>query len=91
MLFRSTFAGSPTFALVQEYRANDKPTLFHFDLYRVQDLHELIDMGFQEYLEQPAIIFIEWPQIAEPFLKQNTRNLRITEISGIRQISLTNA
>jgi tRNA threonylcarbamoyladenosine biosynthesis protein TsaE len=84
-----SFAGSPTFALVQEYHADHKPTIFHFDLYRVQDIHELIDMGFEEYLDQNALIFIEWPQIAEPFLKENTRNLRITETSGIRQMMLT--
>ncbi|MFM7309665.1 MAG: tRNA (adenosine(37)-N6)-threonylcarbamoyltransferase complex ATPase subunit type 1 TsaE [Flavobacteriales bacterium] len=83
------FDGSPTFALVQEYRENKKTTIIHFDLYRVRDVRELVDIGFSEYLDQNALIFIEWPQIAEPFLQENTRSLRITQTSGIRMVELS--
>lgn len=80
------FDGSPTFALVQEYRANQKTTIIHFDLYRVRTAMELADIGFAEYLDQDAIVLIEWPQLAEPFLHENTRSLSITQTSGIRKI-----
>jgi tRNA threonylcarbamoyladenosine biosynthesis protein TsaE len=58
---------SPTFAIVHEYAG--KENIFHFDLFRINTLQELIDLGFAEYLESETYIFIEWPQIAEPLLE----------------------
>lgn len=60
---------SPTYALVNEYNASDSK-IFHFDLYRLNSLDELLDIGFEEYLEQDAICLIEWPQIAEALIDE---------------------
>lgn len=59
---------SPTYALVNEYLINDGK-IYHFDLYRLNSLEELLDIGFEEYLEQEQICFIEWPQIAESLIE----------------------
>lgn len=69
---------SPTFAIVQEYHG--KSTVYHFDLYRLNSVNELADLGFEEYLEKSnAYIFIEWPEIAEHILKDyNFASLHIS-------------
>ena len=68
-------AVSPTFSLVNEYAGFQK--IFHFDLYRLKSAEELLDIGFEEYLADGAFCFIEWPELAEPFLPSSTVNLRL--------------
>jgi len=55
---------SPTFAIVNEYQGKQK--IYHFDLFRLKNRQELLDIGFEEYLSGDHYIFIEWPAIAEP-------------------------
>ena len=49
---------SPTFVLMQPYRADR--TIYHFDAYRIKDDDEFLELGPDEYFESPAITFIEW-------------------------------
>ena len=58
---------SPTFTLVEPYEVNER-TIFHFDLYRLEDPEELEAFGIRDYLGQPAITFIEWPERAKDIL-----------------------
>ena len=54
---------SPTFALVNEYRATKegKPfSVFHFDLYRIVDEDDLYSIGFYDYADRPGICIAEW-------------------------------
>ena len=51
---------SPTFALVNEYRG--KRTLFHFDMYRIEDEDDLYSIGFDDYLAREGIILTEWSE-----------------------------
>lgn len=52
---------SPTFALVNEYRA--KPlSLFHFDMYRIMDEDDLYSIGFYDYLDRNGICLVEWSE-----------------------------
>ena len=52
---------SPTFALVNEYRA--KPlSLFHFDMYRIEDEDDLYSIGFYDYLDRRGICLVEWSE-----------------------------
>lgn len=69
---------SPTYALVNEYQTPENK-IYHFDLYRLNSVEELLDIGFEEYLEQEEISFIEWPQIAE-FLIDNALKIEIEKI-----------
>ena len=50
---------SPTFTLINEY-TDCRPTLFHFDLYRLETEDELLRIGFDDYLEGDGICVIEW-------------------------------
>lgn len=59
---------SPTFSLVNEYHANNGQVLFHFDLYRLEHTHQALDIGFEDYLERKAYIFIEWPAVVRPLI-----------------------
>lgn len=53
---------SPTFSLVNEYEG--EIGIFHFDLYRLKGFEELIDIGWEEYLESGNHIWVEWPENA---------------------------
>ena len=59
---------SPTFSLVNEYELPSKKAIYHMDLYRIEDADQLVDIGFEEYLDSGKFIFIEWADLALPFL-----------------------
>jgi len=62
---------SPTFALVNEYRTNNGDTIYHLDLYRINSIGELYDIGYEEYFYGDHIVFIEWPEMAEALLPES--------------------
>ncbi len=55
---------SPTFALINEYFTLSGNSIFHFDLYRIEDVMELYDIGYEDYFFSDAYCFIEWPEKA---------------------------
>jgi tRNA threonylcarbamoyladenosine biosynthesis protein TsaE len=57
---------SPTFVLVREYRG-DVPVC-HMDVYRLDRLQEVIDLGFEDLLDPGSVIFVEWGDAIEPLL-----------------------
>lgn len=58
---------SPTYSIVNEYKTLEGK-VFHFDLYRIKDIEELYDMGFEEYFNDKNHVFIEWPALAMSFI-----------------------
>ncbi len=50
---------SPTFSLVQEYRSGRLP-LHHFDWYRLETSDEVLRLGWDDYLDEPGIVVVEW-------------------------------
>lgn len=52
---------SPTFSLVNEYRARPRP-IFHFDMYRISSEDDLISIGFYDYPERNGICLVEWSE-----------------------------
>ena len=62
---------SPTFALVHEYRGLDI-TLYHFDMYRINDFNDLYSTGYFDYLDLNQILVIEWSENIEGILEENT-------------------
>ena len=79
---------SPTFSIVNEYRSADTGELiYHFDFYRVKKIDEVYDMGFEDYFYSGALCFIEWPELCEEVLPEDTVKVTIQEESdGSRTI-----
>lgn len=69
---------SPTFAIVNEYQAKDGK-VYHFDFYRIRGLSEAYDMGFEDYLYSGHVCFIEWPELVEELLPEDTIRVMIKE------------
>lgn len=67
---------SPTFALINEYNIKDS-SVFHFDFYRINDLEEVFDLGYEDYLYCGKYCFIEWPELIEPLLPENLVEVKI--------------
>lgn len=80
---------SPSFAIVNEYRMADDRPVYHFDLYRLRDARELLDIGFEEYLDSGAYCFIEWPELADELLPREVLHLTIEAAdNGVRTIRM---
>ena len=69
---------SPTFAIVNEYTAEDGP-VYHFDFYRIKKLEEVYDMGFEDYFYSGSLCLIEWPELIEEVLPEDAVKVSITE------------
>ena len=80
---------SPTFAIVNEYRAEDTCALiYHFDFYRIKKLEEVYDMGYEDYFYSGALCFIERPELVEDLLPGDAVRVDITEeADGCRIVS----
>ena len=69
---------SPTFAIVNEYGADGAfDRVYHFDFYRIKNLREAYDIGCEEYFYSGCPCFIEWPELVEELLPENTVNVSI--------------
>ena len=79
---------SPTFAIVNEYRAVNN-TIYHFDFYRLKTEIEAMDMGFEEYLYSGNYCFIEWPEKIPELLPENYISINIQVVAdGARYITV---
>jgi len=67
---------SPTYTLVNEYREGNG-VIYHFDLYRLHTPDELYDMGFEDYLNDEALLILEWPQLTEDFPFSNVIQINL--------------
>ena len=68
---------SPTFAIVNEYEAANGRPIYHFDFYRIKKVSEAYDMGCEEYFYSGHPCFIEWPELIEEVLPEETVNVTI--------------
>ena len=71
---------SPTFAIVNVYDVEQpyQGEVYHFDCYRLKDIREAIDFGAEDYLYSGNYCFIEWPEMIEALLPEDTVYIRIT-------------
>jgi tRNA threonylcarbamoyladenosine biosynthesis protein TsaE len=79
---------SPTFALINEYKTEAGNSIFHFDFYRIKDLEEVYDLGYEDYFYSGNYCLIEWPEKIETLLPQNYVEVKIeVQENGDRLIS----
>lgn len=90
---------SPTFAIVNVYEVEairllgekargERQEVYHFDCYRIKDLREAMDMGTEEYLYSGNYCFIEWAEMIEPLLPEDTVWVKIEVMeNGERKLS----
>ena len=82
---------TPTFAIVNVYDVEQpyRGEVYHFDCYRLKDIREAIDFGAEDYLYSGNYCFIEWPEMIEALLPEDTVYIRITpKENGDRQLTI---
>ena len=72
---------SPTFSLVNPYETESGEIIYHFDLYRLENVHEAVDIGIEEYLDSGHLCFIEWPERAESLWNIPHVNIEIVNLT----------
>ncbi|MEN8156320.1 MAG: tRNA (adenosine(37)-N6)-threonylcarbamoyltransferase complex ATPase subunit type 1 TsaE [Bacteroidota bacterium] len=78
---------SPTFSLVNEYFTPEGASIFHFDLYRIEDPGELFDLGYEEYFYSGNRCFIEWPEKASHLIPDDALTVHIhVKEDGLREV-----
>ncbi|MGC8653881.1 MAG: tRNA (adenosine(37)-N6)-threonylcarbamoyltransferase complex ATPase subunit type 1 TsaE [Candidatus Kryptoniota bacterium] len=78
---------SPTFTIINEYHG--KLDVYHIDLYRVSSLKEILDLGFEEYLDAGAVCIVEWAEKLNGIMPEKRYEVTMT-IGGenIRNINI---
>lgn len=80
---------SPTFVLMKEYQGGRFP-LMHLDVYRLEKVQEVIDLGIDEYLDPSYVVVVEWGDKVEPLLPQDHLTIELVHEGGdARSITLT--
>ena len=69
---------SPTFTIVNEYRAAQGFPIYHFDFYRITKISEAYDIGIEEYFASDGLSLIEWPERVEELLPPEVIKVTIT-------------
>ena len=80
------YVTSPTFALINEYGTTTGKPIYHFDFYRIKNIGEAFDFGYEDYFFSGEYCFIEWPELIEPLLPMNTIKVFITETDDGKRI-----
>lgn len=70
--------GSPTFSLVNEYVDSNGNSIYHFDLYRIDNLKEIMDMGAEEYFNSGNLCLVEWPDRLGELEPEEARKVTIS-------------
>lgn len=70
---------SPTFAIVNEYMDGQGDPIYHFDFYRIKNLQEVMDIGYEDYVYSGYVCFMEWPELIEEILPNDAVKVTIEE------------
>jgi len=81
---------SPTFSLVNEYQISNNQFIYHFDVYRLKNETEALDMGIDEYLYSGNWCFIEWAENIPNLIPEEHSKIKIVMLpDGRRHLTLT--
>ena len=69
---------SPTFAIVNEYTTKGGEPIYHFDFYRIKKIEEVYDLGYEDYFDSGHLCFLEWPELIEDLLPEDTTRVTIS-------------
>lgn len=85
----SDVINSPTFSIINEYRSDQTGKLiYHFDCYRLNKIEDALNLGVEDYFDSGSLCFIEWPELLEPILPNDTVHVRIEELEdGKRRLT----
>lgn len=81
---------SPTFALVHEYAGGATP-VHHLDLYRLRDRRDLLQLGWEELINDDALVLVEWPERAEGEIPPGALHLTLGHVEGdssVREVTV---
>ena len=67
---------SPTFTIVQEYEEGRLP-FYHFDVYRIGDIEEMDEIGYEDYISGEGVSLIEWSNLIEEILPEERTEILI--------------
>ena len=67
---------SPTFTIIQEYKTGRLP-LYHFDVYRIGDIEEMDEIGYEDYVYGEGVCLIEWANLIEEILPDHYQKITI--------------
>ena len=83
---------SPSFAIVNEYLTQSGRTIYHFDFYRIKDITEAYDIGYEEYFFSGNICLIEWPERIDQLLPEELLQVFIqVNPDGTRSVTVQTA
>jgi tRNA threonylcarbamoyladenosine biosynthesis protein TsaE len=78
---------SPTFSIVNEYLDKNSQSIYHFDFYRIKNLQEAYDIGYEEYFFSGCICLVEWPEKIAELLPDHYIKVFITAVNeSLRQM-----
>lgn len=80
---------SPTFSIINEYISEQTGPVYHFDVYRIKKVEEVMDIGYENYFYSGQYVFIEWPELIAELLPEKHVYIKIRELEdGSREIRL---
>jgi len=88
LLGSSDMTTSPTFSIINEYNTQSGLFLYHFDFYRLKNLTEAYDIGYEEYFYSNHPCFIEWPEKIQELLPENHVRITINVSDQLRTIEI---
>jgi len=79
---------SPTFSIVNQYKAKENKIIYHFDFYRLETEEEVYDMGYEEYFFNGDLCLIEWPEKIERLIPEEIVKVILTKNKEQRIIEI---
>jgi len=82
VLHVTDITSSPSFGLIHEYASEKGESVYHFDFYRIERVEEIFDIGYEEYMFSGEYCFLEWPEMVETILPEETVRIALTVTDG---------